>query len=86
MADAKTQQPPEKIERTIGKTTYIVISHFQEEGSTAVDKIRCLIDMNTKTNNSRQKIRVFDNILHIWYNNNVERHLLFYAVTAGKGG
>ena len=55
MADAKTQQPPEKIERTIGKTTYIVTSHFQEKGSTAVDKIRCLIDMNTKANNSRQK-------------------------------
>ena len=55
MADAKITQPPKEIERTIGKTTYIVTSHFQEKGSTAVDKIRCLIDMNTKTNNSRQK-------------------------------
>lgn len=55
MADAKTKQPPKKVERTIGRTTYIVTSHFQEKGSTAVDKIRCLIDMNTKENNSRQK-------------------------------
>ncbi len=55
MADAKVQQPPVKIERRIGSTTYIVTSHFQENGSTAVDKIRCLLDTNTKANNSRQK-------------------------------
>lgn len=55
MADAKVQQPPVKIERTIGSTTYIVTSHFQEEGSTAVDKIRCLLDTNIKANNTRQK-------------------------------
>lgn len=48
MADAKVQQPPKKIERKIGSTTYIVASCFQAQGSTAVDKIRCLIDTNTK--------------------------------------
>lgn len=56
MADNKTKQPPRKVEQTIGRTTYIVTSHFQEKGSTAIDKIRCLIDMNTKENNSRQKL------------------------------
>ena len=55
MADAKVQQPPVKIERRIGSTTYIVTSHFQEKGSTAVDKIRCLLDTNTKINNPCQK-------------------------------
>lgn len=55
MTDSKGQQPPENMEKTIGKTTYIVTSHFQETGSTAVDKIRCLIDMDGKINNFRQK-------------------------------
>lgn len=53
MADATVQQP-EKIERRIGNTTYIVTSHFQDKGSTAVDKIRSLLDTNTKTNKTRQ--------------------------------
>ena len=48
MADARVQQPPKKIERKIGSTTYIVTSHFQDLGSTAVDKVQCLIDVNTK--------------------------------------
>ncbi len=48
MADAGVQQPPKKRKRKIGSTTYIVTSHFQDQGSTAVEKIRCLIDMNTK--------------------------------------
>lgn len=47
MAGADKQQPT-KIERTIGSTTYIVTSHFQDQGSTAVDKIRCLIGTSTK--------------------------------------
>ena len=47
MAGADKQQPT-KIERTIGRTTYIVASHFQDQGSTAVDKIRCLIGTNIK--------------------------------------
>lgn len=55
MADAKVQQPPTKIERKIGSTTYIVTSHFQEKGSTAVDKIRCLLDTNTKADNNCRK-------------------------------
>ena len=55
MAGAKMQQPPVKTEKTIGSTTYIVTSHFQENGSTAVDKIRCLLDANTKASNMRQK-------------------------------
>ena len=46
MADAKAQQPPRKTEKRIGRTVYIVTSHFQNQGSTAVDKIRCLIDVN----------------------------------------
>lgn len=55
MAGAKMQQPPAKIERKIGSTTYIVTSHFQEKGSTAVDIIRCLLDTNTKQNPNCQK-------------------------------
>ena len=55
MADAKTQQPPKEIKKKIGSTTYIVTSHFQDKGSTAVDKIRCLLDANTKASNMRQK-------------------------------
>ncbi|MGF0008811.1 hypothetical protein [Intestinimonas butyriciproducens] len=41
-----------KIERKIGSTTYIVTSHFAEKGSTAVDKIRRMIDLDTKGNKS----------------------------------
>lgn len=55
MADDKTKRPPGKAEQTIGRTTYIVTSHFQEKGSTAADKIRSLIGINTKEDNSRQK-------------------------------
>ncbi|MDE7171393.1 MAG: transposon-encoded TnpW family protein [Oscillospiraceae bacterium] len=54
MAGAKAQQPI-KIKRRIGSTTYIVTSHFQKEGSTAKDKIRCLIDMNTRPKNFAKK-------------------------------
>ena len=55
MADAKAQQPPRKTEKRIGRTVYIVTSHFQDQGSTAVDKIRCLIDVNTKEKKSCRK-------------------------------
>ncbi len=48
MADAGVQQPPRKTEKKIGSTVYVVTSHFQDQGSTAVDKIRCLIDVSTK--------------------------------------
>lgn len=56
MAETKEQPSKAKVERTIGRTTYIVTSHFQEEGSTAVDKIRCLIDMDTKAKKPCRKI------------------------------
>lgn len=48
MADAARQQPPIETERRIGSTTYIVTSYFQEQGSTAVDRIRGLINKETK--------------------------------------
>lgn len=51
MAGAQMQQPTKK-EKTIGKTTYIVTSYFQKQGSTAVDKIRSLIDTAAKGKNS----------------------------------
>ena len=49
-------QPPMKIERKIGSTTYIVTSHFSEQGSTAVDKIKRLIDLETKSNIFRRNV------------------------------
>lgn len=36
-------------ERRIGNTTYIVTSHFLDEGSTVVDKVKRLIDIDTKS-------------------------------------
>lgn len=56
MAGASAQQQPTKTEKKIGRTTYVVISHFQSQGSTAVDKIRNLIDTNIKQGNIRQNI------------------------------
>ena len=55
MADAKTQQPPKEIKKKIGSTTYIVTSHFQKQGSTAMDKVFCLIDVSTKEENTGRK-------------------------------
>lgn len=55
MAGAK-KVPPTEIERKIGSTTYIVTSHFQEQGSTAVDKVKRLIDMETKGTKNSGKI------------------------------
>ena len=55
MADARAQQPPRKTEKRIGRTVYIVTSPFQDQGSTAVDKIRCLIDVNTKEKRTCRK-------------------------------
>lgn len=40
-------KPPET-ERKIGKTTYIVTSQFQPQGSTASQIIKRLIDRDTK--------------------------------------
>lgn len=44
-----TQKRPPIIEKKIGQTTYLVTSHFPECGSTAADKIKRLIDTETKT-------------------------------------
>ncbi len=41
MAD-QSKAPP-KIERTIGKTTYIVTTHFKPQGSTAEQTLKRLI-------------------------------------------
>lgn len=49
-------KPPIEIERKIGSTTYVVTSHFKEQGSTAVDKIKRLIDIDTKTKKMRRKV------------------------------
>lgn len=46
--DPKT---PPKIEKTIGKTTYIVTSHFQPKGPTAEQVIKRLIHQNTNSEN-----------------------------------
>lgn len=48
-------KPPMETERKIGSTTYIVTSHFREQGSTAVDKIKRLIDIDFKTKKTRLK-------------------------------
>ena len=46
--DLKT---PPKIEKTIGKTTYIVTSHFQPKGPTAEQVIKHLIHQDPKSEN-----------------------------------
>lgn len=46
--DPKT---PPKIEKTIGKTTYIVTSHFPSTGPTAEQVIQHLIDQDLKSGN-----------------------------------
>lgn len=46
--DPKT---PPKIEKIIGKTTYIVTSHFQSNGPTAEQIIQRLINQDIKSEN-----------------------------------
>lgn len=53
--DKKAEQPMQ-MEKKIGNTTYIVTSHFPSEGSTAVDKIKRLIDMDTKATKYGKKV------------------------------
>ena len=53
--DKKAEQPMQ-MEKRIGNTTYIVTSHFPSEGSTAVDKNKRLIDMDTKTSKKKKKV------------------------------
>ena len=52
MAGSVKTAPPRR-ERKIGGTTYIVTSYFKEQGVTAADCVRHLIDTATK----EQKIR-----------------------------
>ena len=62
--DKKAEQPMQmekhlmdlQMEKKIGNTTYIVTSHFPSEGSTAVDKIKRLIDMDTKATKYGKKV------------------------------
>jgi hypothetical protein len=41
-------------EKKIGDTTYIIESHFQEEGETVVDKIKNLIKADLRCSNSNK--------------------------------
>lgn len=50
------QKKSMKTEQKIGDTTYIVTSHFSAEGSTAVDKIKRLIDVDTKATKYGKKV------------------------------
>ena len=52
----KKAEQPMQMEKKIGNTTYIVTSHFPSEGSTAVDKIKRLIDMDTKATKYGKKV------------------------------
>lgn len=49
-------KPPIEIEKKIGSTTYVVTSHFKQQGSTAVDTIKRLIDTESKTKKIRHKV------------------------------
>ena len=46
MAGSVKATPPKR-ERRIGGTTYIVTSHFKEQGVTAADHVRRLLDTAT---------------------------------------
>lgn len=49
---ADDPQTPPKIEKTIGKTTYIVASHFQPNGPTAEQVMQRLINQDAQSQNS----------------------------------
>lgn len=51
-----TQTRPPMTEKKIGQTTYLVASHYAERGVTAVDKIKRLIDIDTKTKYSKKGV------------------------------
>ena len=55
MAGHTHAQPP-KTEKKIDGTTYIVTAYFQENGVTAADHVRRLIDLSTKKQKMRKKI------------------------------
>lgn len=46
---ADKHKETQRTEQRIGNTVYVISSHFPIQGSTAVDKIRRLIDIDTKT-------------------------------------
>ena len=46
---AEPMQKPPETEKTIGKTTYTVTSHFKLQGSTASQIIKRLINTDTKS-------------------------------------
>lgn len=48
---ADDPQAPPKIEKTIGKTTYIVTSHFPSAGPTAEQVIKRLINQDAQSEN-----------------------------------
>lgn len=54
MVGIETETRPPIIERKIGHTTYTVTSHFAETGATATDKIKRLLDIETKPKSARK--------------------------------
>ena len=69
MGSVKTAPP--RRERKIGGTTYIVTSYFKEQGVTAADRVRHLIDTATKEQKIRKNRIKFDVFSGFWYNNGV---------------
>lgn len=55
MVNVETIQPKQVTNRKIGNTTYVVTSHFQRQGATAVDKIRFLLNSGMKVRGSCHK-------------------------------
>lgn len=55
VSNVEMKQPGKGIEKKIGGTTYVVTSHFKSQGSTAVDKIRSLLNTNAKPRGSCHK-------------------------------
>lgn len=55
VSSVQTKQPGTGIEKKIGGTTYVVTSHFKNQGSTAVDKIKSLLNTNIKPRGSCHK-------------------------------
>lgn len=55
MTNVKANQTGQRGEWTIGVTTYVVTAHFQQQGTTAIDKIRSLLITNAKPRGSCHK-------------------------------
>ena len=52
----KEAEKPMQMERKIVNTTYIVTYHIPSDGSTSDDKIKRLIDMDTKASKYGKKV------------------------------